>query len=176
MRLPSGAERLLVPTQHIEEALGPHAMARRHILGWKQLTEHVKKLPPLMKGDDVFLQNLMGNHPRRWDRIGKAIECKEYDQSLVKVDSSGQTTLRNRKHFRKFKPVRKAVPPLWSGFPDFGPDTDFFFSKWSGFGPDFVQKHGFFIKLWKEHLKCSNILVCFDSIILYRNLALKRYN
>ena len=169
MRLPSGAERLLVPTQHIEEALGPHAMARRHILGWKQLTEHVKKLPPLMKGDNVFLQNLMGNHPRRWDRIGKNIECKEYDQYLLKVDSSGQTTLRNRKHFRKFKPVRKAVPPLWSGFPDFGPDTDFFGQS----GPDFAEKSGFFMKLWKERLN-YHILVCVGSIILYGNVSLKR--
>ena len=91
------------------------AMARRHILGWEQWTEHVKKLPSLKEGDNVFLQNLMGNHPRRWDRTGRVIECKEYDQYLVKVDGSGRTTLRNRKHLRKFKPVPKApttqIPP-----------------------------------------------------------------
>ena len=91
------------------------AMARRHILGWEQWTEHVKKLPSLKEGDNVFLQNLMGNHPRRWDRTGRVIECKEYDQYLVKVDGSGRTTLRNSKHLRKFKPVTKAsatqVPP-----------------------------------------------------------------
>ena len=46
-----------------------------------------------MEGDNVFLQNLTGNHPRRWDRKGKVNECKEYDQYLVKVDGSGWTTL-----------------------------------------------------------------------------------
>ena len=61
-----------------------------------------------MEGDSVFLQNLMGNHPRRWDRTGKVIECKEHDQYLVAVDGSGRTTLRNRKHLRRFKPVPRA--------------------------------------------------------------------
>ena len=93
----------------------PWPVARRHILGWEQWTEHVKKLPSLKEGDNVFLQNLMGNHPRRWDRTGRVIECKEYDQYLVKVDGSGRATLRNRKHLRKFKPVPKApttqIPP-----------------------------------------------------------------
>ena len=41
-----------------------------------------------------------------------------------------------------------AVPPLWSGFPDFGPD------------PDFALKSGFFIKIRKERLKMQNFSVC----------------
>ena len=45
-----------------------------------------------MQGDNVFLQNLVGNHPRRWERTSKVVECKEYDQYLVKVDGSGRTT------------------------------------------------------------------------------------
>ena len=84
------------------------AMAKRHILGWEQWSRHAKKLPPLVEGDSVFLQNLMGNHPRRWDRTGKVIEVKEHDQYLIAVDGSGRTTLRNRKHLRRFKPVPRA--------------------------------------------------------------------
>ena len=84
------------------------AMAKRHILGWEQWSQHAKKLPPLVEGDSVFLQNMIGNHPRRWDRTGKVIECKEHDQYLVAVDGSGRTTLRNRKHLRRFKPVPRA--------------------------------------------------------------------
>ena len=53
------------------------------------------------------------------------------------------------------------VPPLWSGFPDFGPDPDFFEQS----GPDFAQKSGFFIKITKERLKC-HILVWVDTINL----------
>ena len=61
------------------------------------------------------------------------------------------------------------MPPLWSEFPDFGPDPDFLEQT----GPDFAEKSGFFMKLWKERLKC-HILVCLDLIILYGNVALNR--
>ena len=47
------------------------------------------------------------------------------------------------------------MPPLWSGFPDFGPDPDFFGQS----GPDFAQKSGFFIKIRKERLKMQNFSV-----------------
>ena len=43
------------------------------------------------------------------------------------------------------------VPPLWSG-------SGLFCAKWSEVGPDFAEKCRFFIKLWKERLKC-HILV-----------------
>ena len=39
--------------------------------------------------------------------------------------------------------IGEAVPPTRSGFPDFGPDPDFFDQT----GPEFSQKSGFFKKL-----------------------------
>ena len=87
-----------------------HAMARRHNAGREQWEAHTKDLVKLEKGDNVFLQNLVGNHPRRWERTGKVLECKEFDQYLIKVDGTGRTTLRNRKHLRKFQPIPSRYP------------------------------------------------------------------
>jgi hypothetical protein len=69
-------------------------MARRHIPGREQW-------------NTAQLQNLVGNHPRRWERTGRVVECKNYDQYLVKVYGTGRTTLRKRKPLRKFKPIPK---------------------------------------------------------------------
>ena len=55
------------------------AMARRHIAGREQWEAHTKDLAPLVQGDNIFLQNLVGNHPRRWERTGNVLECSEYD-------------------------------------------------------------------------------------------------
>lgn len=87
------------------------ALAKRHVAGHEQWEAHTKDLPPLSKGDKVYLQNLVGNHPRRWERTGVIIECKEFDQYLVKKDGTGRSTLRNRKHLRKYTPVPKAPRP-----------------------------------------------------------------
>ena len=61
------------------------AMARRHIAGREQWEAHTKTLPALQCGDNVFLQNLVGNNPRRWERTGKVVECKDFDQYLIKL-------------------------------------------------------------------------------------------
>ena len=66
------------------------AMARRHIAGREEWEAHTKDLAQLVQGD-----------------TGKVVECKEYDQYLVKVDGTGRTTLRNRKHLRKFQTIPK---------------------------------------------------------------------
>ena len=81
------------------------ALARRRIHGVERWSEHTKPLPKLSLGDDVYIQNLVGNHPRRWERTGKIVESKEFDQYNVKIDGTGRCTLRNRKHIRKFTPV-----------------------------------------------------------------------
>ena len=77
----------------------------------EQWEANTKDLTPLPKGGNVFLQILMGSDPIRWERIGKIVECKEYDQYLVKVDGTGRTTLRNRKHLMKFQPIPKNPRP-----------------------------------------------------------------
>ena len=35
-------------------------------------------------------QNLVGNHPRRWEHTGKVLECKEFFQYLVSMGPSWQ--------------------------------------------------------------------------------------
>ena len=42
---------------------------------------------------------------------GVILECKEFNQYLVKKDGTGRITLRNRKHLRKYTPVPKAPRP-----------------------------------------------------------------
>ena len=43
-------------------------------------------------------------------------------------------------------PILVRISGFLSGF-------GLFSAKWSGFGPDFAPKSGFFLKLWKERLK-----------------------
>ena len=80
------------------------AKAKRHSLGHEQWSEHVRNLPALSVGDHVYIQNQVGNNPRRWERTGVIVEVKQHDQYNVKVDGSGRVTLRNRKYLRKFVP------------------------------------------------------------------------
>ena len=84
------------------------AMAKRHVQGHEAWSEHTRRLPSLTEGDCVQIQNQSGNNPRRWERTGRVIECKEFDQYLVKTDGTGRTTLRNRKFLRKYTPIPRA--------------------------------------------------------------------
>ena len=58
-------------------------------------------------GDHVYVQNLVGNHPRRWERTGTVVEVRQHHQYVVKLDGSGRPTLRNRQHLRKFTPFQR---------------------------------------------------------------------
>ena len=60
----------------------------------------------------VFIQNQTGHKPRRWDKTGEVMECKDFDQYVVKVDGSGRLTLRNRKFLRQRTPLRRHVSPV----------------------------------------------------------------
>ena len=60
----------------------------------------------------VFIQNQTGHKPRRWDKTGTIMECKDFDQYLVKVDGSGRLTLRNRKFLRQRTPLRHHEAPV----------------------------------------------------------------
>ena len=59
-----------------------------------------RNLKPLAIGKYVVLQNQRGNKPLRWDRSGVVVECKPYDQYVVRVHGSNRLTLRNRKFLR----------------------------------------------------------------------------
>ena len=77
----------------------------------EKLCEHTRRLPPLAMGDTVRIQNQTGNHPLKWDKTGRVVEVRQFDQYLVRVDESGRTTLRNRKFLRKYSAVYDATPP-----------------------------------------------------------------
>ena len=80
------------------------ALAKRHAREREKWEEHTRALPPLKVGDHVYLQNLVGNHPKRWERTGVVVEVRQHHQYVVKFDGSGRITLRNRQHLRKFTP------------------------------------------------------------------------
>ena len=88
------------------------ALARRHVAHHEAWSEHAKKLPPLTIGDKVFIQNQVGNQPRRWERTGTVVELKDHDQYNVRVDGTGRLTLRNRRFLRSLSPIVRTQPTL----------------------------------------------------------------
>ena len=91
------------------------ALAKRHSREREKWEEHTKQLKPLEIGDHVYLQNLSGNYPLRWERTGTVVEIKPFKQYTVKVDGTGRVTLRNRRHLRKFTPILQEIkcsPPV----------------------------------------------------------------
>ena len=92
-------------TWHSTLAAREEALRNRHMRAMEYWTEHTRRLPPLRTGDCVRIQNQTGPHPNKWDKTGKVIEVRQYDQYLVKIDGSNRVTLRNRKFLRKYLPV-----------------------------------------------------------------------
>ena len=66
------------------------ALRNRHMRAHERLSEHTRALPPLVVGDTVRLQNLLGPHPNKWDKTGVIIEVRQFDQYVVRVDGSGR--------------------------------------------------------------------------------------
>ena len=101
------------------------ALAKRHSREHEKWQQHTKALPALQVGDHVYLQNLTGNHPRRWERTGIVDEVRQFHQYVVKVEGSGRLTIRNRQHLRKFTPfhaetrdetIENIMPPVTKAF------------------------------------------------------------
>lgn len=92
-----------------------NALRTRYVKTMENLQEHCRSLPPLRHGDKVYVQNQEGNHPKKWDRSGMVVECREHDQYIVKIDGTGRLTLRNRKFLRRYEPhstsTRAYTPP-----------------------------------------------------------------
>jgi hypothetical protein len=80
------------------------ALAKRHHRRGKVLGEHTKTLKPLRVGATVQVQNQMGKRPNKWDKSGKIVEILEFDKYVVRMDGSGNTTLRNRRFLRPVTP------------------------------------------------------------------------
>ena len=83
------------------------ALAKRHSREHEKWTEHTRELKPLQIGDNVYVQNLIGNNPLRWERTGIVVEVRPYKQYGVKLDGSGRVSIRNRKNLRKFTPFHR---------------------------------------------------------------------
>ena len=75
----------------------------------ERLWEHAQRLPPLSVGDFVRIQNHTEPHPLKWDKTGRVVEVRQFDQYVVHVDGSGRVTVRNSKFLRKYSPVY--LPP-----------------------------------------------------------------
>ncbi len=87
------------------------ALRKRHIRIADKLAEHTKRLPPLVVGDFVRVQNQTGPYPNKWDRTGSVVEVRQHDQYVIKTDGSGRITVRNRRFLRKFNPIHTQPPP-----------------------------------------------------------------
>ena len=77
-------------------------MTKARDVAGKKWAEHSRPLAELSVGDLVSVQNLLGNHPLRWDRTGMVVEVRQHDQYGVKIDGTGRITFRNRRNLRKF--------------------------------------------------------------------------
>ena len=55
------------------------ALRNRHMRSAEKLCEHTSRLPPLAVGDTVRIQNQTGNHPLKWDTIGRVVEVRQFD-------------------------------------------------------------------------------------------------
>ena len=82
------------------------ALAKRHSREHEKWQQHTRPLPSLKVGDHVYVQNLTGNHPKRWERTGVVVEVRQFHQYVVKIDGSGRLTIRNRQHLRQFTPFQ----------------------------------------------------------------------
>ena len=60
-----------------------------------------KTLKKLEVGNIVSVQNQTGPRAKKWDKTGVIVETLPYDQYRIKMDGSGQVTLRNRQFIRK---------------------------------------------------------------------------
>ena len=81
------------------------ALRHRHLKCAERLLHGTRTLTPLTVGDRVRVQNQVGPHPLKWDRTGRVVEVKQFDQYMVRIDGSRRVTLRNRKFLRKFLPA-----------------------------------------------------------------------
>ena len=80
-----------------------------------KLNTNSRALAVLKAKDQVRIQNLCGNHPKKWDRTGQVLEQLPHDQYLVKLYGSGRIVRRSRRHLRQVvslhPPQRHQSPP-----------------------------------------------------------------
>ena len=67
---------------------------------------------PLKVNDVVQVQNQRGNHAKKWDLSGKVMEVQPFDSYLIKMDSTGRLTKRNRRYLRPITPFSQPKDTL----------------------------------------------------------------
>ena len=72
-------------------------------------TEQTKTLAKIPVGAEVSVQNQTGNRPKRWDRTGTVVEILPHQQYKVRMDGSGDISLRNRRFLRKIMPIQTVI-------------------------------------------------------------------
>ena len=77
------------------------AMSRRYERMEERLRTGTKVLPRLEVGNIVSIQNQTGPRAKKWDKTGTIVEILPYNQFRIRVDGSGNVTLRNRQFIRK---------------------------------------------------------------------------
>lgn len=96
------------------------ALAKRHSRGSEKWSLHTRRLPLLKFGDHVYIQNLVGNCPRRWDQTRVVVEVRQFHQYAIRVDGSVSATLRNRHYRRKFTVSKGHRPGIKKNLPSNG--------------------------------------------------------
>ena len=85
------------------------ALAKRYARQEEVWSEHTRELPKLPLGSFVSVQNQKGNKPKRWDRSGLVVEVLPHQQYRVRMDGSGDISLRNRRFLRRITPVQSVI-------------------------------------------------------------------
>ena len=85
------------------------ALAKRYAKQAEVWSEHTRDLPELPVGSYVSVQNQHGNKPKRWDRSGLVIDVLPHQQYRVRMDGSGDISLRNRRFLRKIIPIQSII-------------------------------------------------------------------
>ena len=85
------------------------ALAKRYARQEEVWSEHTKDLPELQIGAQVRVQNQSGNKPKRWDRTGLVVDVLPHQQYKVRMDGSGDVSLRNRRFLRQITPIQTLI-------------------------------------------------------------------
>ena len=87
------------------------ALSKGHARERERFDDHTCQLSVLKFGDHIHVQNKVGNNPLRWQKSGKVLEVRPYDQYQynINMDGSGRITVRNRKFKKKFTPFNPST-------------------------------------------------------------------
>ena len=85
------------------------ALAKRYTKQGEVWSEHTRDLPELPVGSHVSVQNQHGNKAKRWDRTGLIVDVLPHKQYRVRMDGSGDISLRNRRFLRKIIPLQSIL-------------------------------------------------------------------